>query len=90
MNVLGPMTLEIGLGALMLVVLLTGIFRPATPDRRAGWVALLGLLTLVAVAFAATPGGTLFGGSYVVDALALFAKRLFLSLIHISEPTRPY
>ncbi|HQZ16103.1 MAG TPA: NADH-quinone oxidoreductase subunit N [Vicinamibacteria bacterium] len=84
MNVLGPMTLEIGLGALMLVVLLTGIFRPATPDRRAGWVALIGLLALVAVAFAATPGGTLFGGSYVVDALALFAKRLFLVSAAIS------
>ena len=84
MNALGPMTLEIGLGALMLVVLLTGIFRPATPDRRAGWVALLGLLALVIVAFATAPGGALFGGSYVVDALALFAKRLFLVSAAIS------
>lgn len=84
MIVLGPMTLEIGLGALMLVVLLTGLFRPATPDRRAGWVALIGLLALVGIAFASTPGGTLFGGSYVVDALALFAKRLFLVSAAIS------
>ncbi len=84
MSALGPMTLEIGLGILMLVVLLTGIFRPATPDRRAGWVALLGLLALTGLAFAATPGGALFGGSYVVDALALFAKRLFLVSAAIS------
>ncbi len=84
MSAFGPMTLEIGLGALMLVVLLLGIFRPAVPDRRAGWVALIGLLVLVAASFAATPGGTLFGGSYVVDALALFAKRLFLVSAAIS------
>jgi len=84
MSVLGPMILEIGLGALMLVVLLTGILRPATPDRRAGWVALVGLLALVTASFAATPGGSLFGGSYVVDALALFAKRLFLVSAAIS------
>ena len=78
MSVLGPMLLEIGLGALMLVVLLLGIFRPAVPDRRAGVVALIGLLVLVALSFAAAPGASLFGGSYVVDPLALFAKRLFL------------
>ncbi len=84
MSVLGPMTLEIGLAALMLVVLLTGLFRPAAPDRRAGWVALIGLLALVGISFAATPGAVLFGGSYVVDALALFAKRLFLVSAAIS------
>lgn len=84
MSAFGPLSLEIGLGALMLVVLLLGIFRPATPDRRAGGVALIGLLALVAASFAATPGGTLFGGSYVVDALALFAKRLFLVSAAIS------
>jgi NADH-quinone oxidoreductase subunit N len=84
MNALGPMSLEIGLGVLMLVVLLLGIFRPATPDRRAGWVALIGLLILTAMSFAASPGGALFDGSYVVDALALFAKRLFLVSAAIS------
>ena len=84
MSALGPLSLELALGGLMLVVILLGIFRPGTPDRRAGWVTLLGLLALVAVSFAATPGGTLFGGSYVVDALALFAKRLFLVSAAIS------
>lgn len=84
MSVLGPMALEIGLFALMLAVLLLGIFRPAVPDRRAGWVALIGLLALSAASFLAAPGGALFGGSYVVDALALFAKRLFLVSAAIS------
>ncbi|MBX7184942.1 MAG: NADH-quinone oxidoreductase subunit N, partial [Vicinamibacteria bacterium] len=84
MSVLGPMTLEIGLGALMLVVLLAGIFRPATPDRRAGFVTLLGLIVLAALSFTLAPTGPHFGGSYVVDALALFAKRLFLVSAAIS------
>ncbi len=84
MSVLGPMLLEIGLGALMLVVLLLGIFRPAVPDRRAGVVALIGLLVLVGLSFAATPGASLFGGSFVVDPLALFAKRLFLASAAVS------
>ena len=84
MSGFGPMSLELGLGLLMLAVLLTGIFRPATPDRRAGWISLIGLLVLVAASFMATPGGTLFGGIFVVDALALFAKRLFLVSAAIS------
>lgn len=84
MSALGPMALEIGLGALMLAVLLTGIFRPANPDRRSGWIALVGLLALVAASFMTTPGGALFGGIFVVDALALFAKRLFLVSAAIS------
>lgn len=84
MNALGPLSLEVGLGALMLVILLLGLSRPALPDRRTGWVALAGLLVLTAMSFAASPGGALFGGSYVVDALALFARRLFLVSAAIS------
>ncbi len=84
MSALGPMTLELGLGLLMLVVLLTGIFRPASPDRRAGFVALAGLVALVIFSFTLAPSGPHFGASYVVDALALFAKRLFLVSAAIS------
>ena len=84
MSLLGPMILEIGLGLLMLVVLLLGIFRPATPDRRAGFVALLGLAVLAVLSFTLAPSGPHFGASYVVDALALFAKRLFLVSAAIS------
>jgi len=79
-----PLGLEIGLGALMFVILVMGLFKPATPNRMTGWVALVGLLALIGISFAVTPGGSLFGGSYEVDALAIFAKRLFLVSAAIS------
>jgi NADH-quinone oxidoreductase subunit N len=79
-----PFGLEIGLSALMLVVLFMGLFRPATPNRAAGWVALFGLLALTGISFAMVPSGPLFHGSYQMDALALFAKRLFLVSAAIS------
>ena len=84
MNPLAPLGLEVGLGLLMLVVLLLGIFRPQVPDRRAGWVSLIGLLGLTALSFATGPAEAILGGSYAVDALALFAKRLFLVSAAIS------
>ena len=84
MSPLAPLGLEAGLGLLMLVVLLLGIFRPEVPDRRAGWISLLGLLILTALAFSTAPADAILGGSYVVDALALFAKRLFLVSAAIS------
>jgi NADH-quinone oxidoreductase subunit N len=68
----------------MLLVLLMGIFRPSTPNRLTGWVALIGLLVLTGVSFAVVPGGSLFNGSYEVDALAIFAKRLFLASAAVS------
>ena len=74
----GPLGLEIALGGLALLVLLLGLFRPETPDRRCGWVSLFGLTALSVWAFLFQSGGSLFGGSFVVDPLALFAKRLFL------------
>ena len=72
------MSLVFGLGGLILVVLLLGLFRPATPDRRAAWVSLVGLIGLSIWAFLLEPGVSLFGGTFVVDPLALFAQRLFL------------
>jgi NADH-quinone oxidoreductase subunit N len=78
LNCSGPLGLELALGALMFVVLTLGLLRPSTPDRRAGWVTLLGLMGLAAWSFCLSPGGTLFGGSFVVDPLSLFAKRLFI------------
>jgi NADH-quinone oxidoreductase subunit N len=79
-----PLGLELALGALMLVVLMMGLFRPSTPNRMTGWVTLVGLLTLIGISFAVKPGGSLFGGSFEVDALAIFAKRLFLVSAAIS------
>ena len=79
-----PLGLEIALGALMFVVLLMGLFRPSTPNRMTGWVTLVGLLALIGISFAVKPGSSLFGGSFAVDALAVFAKRLFLVSAAIS------
>jgi NADH-quinone oxidoreductase subunit N len=78
MSLAGPLGLELSLGALLVLVLALGLFRPASPDRRCGWVTLLGLISLSAWAFTLQPGGSLFGGAYRLDALALFAQRLFL------------
>jgi NADH-quinone oxidoreductase subunit N len=78
MSLTGPLGLELATGMLLVVVLLLGLFRPATPDRRTGWVTLLGLLGLSAWAFTLQAGGTLLGGAYVLDPLAIFAQRLFL------------
>ena len=74
----GPLGLEIALGALILLVFLLGLFRPAVPDRRTGWVSLIGLIGLSAWSFFLEPGGTMFDGSFTVDPLALFTQRLFL------------
>jgi NADH-quinone oxidoreductase subunit N len=74
----GPLGLEIALGGLIFAVLLLGLFRPAIPDRRAGWVSLIGLIGLSAWSFVVEPGGSLFAGTFAVDPLALFAQRLFL------------
>ena len=70
--------LEVALGGLILAVLLLGLFRPASPDRRCGWVSLIGLVALSVWACLIQPGGSLFGGSFALDPLAIFAKRLFL------------
>ena len=68
----------------MLVVLLLGLFRPAAPDRRCGWVSLGGLIAVSAWAFTLQPGESLFGGAFVMDPLAIFAQRLFLVSAAIS------
>jgi NADH-quinone oxidoreductase subunit N len=78
LNPSGPLGLELAVGALLVLVLLLGLFRPAAPDRRAGWVSLAGLIALTIWAFLRQPGGSLFGGAFTLDPLALFAQRLFL------------
>jgi NADH-quinone oxidoreductase subunit N len=78
LSLTGPLGLEVALGGLMFVVLLLGLFRPAAPDRRAGWVSFVGLIGLSVWSFLLEPGGSLFAGSFALDPLALFAQRLFL------------
>ena len=78
LSLTGPLGLELALGALMFVVLMLGLFRPASPDRRCGWVSFAGLCGLSAWSFFLQPGGSLYDGAFTLDPLALFAQRLFL------------
>ncbi|HYT65590.1 MAG TPA: NADH-quinone oxidoreductase subunit N [Vicinamibacterales bacterium] len=72
------MKVMLGLGGLMAAVLLLGLFKPAVPDRRCGWLSLFGLIGLAAWSFFVRPGESLFSDAFVLDPLAIFAQRLFL------------
>ena len=73
-----PLVLEGGLFGLLLAVFLLGLFRRNADEPLAGWVTLAGLIGLSIAAWSATPGRTALEGSFVLDELSLFAKRLFL------------
>jgi NADH-quinone oxidoreductase subunit N len=78
-----PLALEAGVLALALFSLIVGIIGRRN-DRGAGWLVLGGLVVLFAASIIAEPGGAGFGGTFVVDELALFAKRLFLGAAALS------
>ena len=69
---------ELGLGALLLIVFAAMIIGRGEDRRGLGWIAAAGVLLLLAATFALAPGGPVLGGMFVLDGLALFAKRLFL------------
>jgi len=73
-----PLGLEVALLGVMVAVFFVGLFGPRDDARRVGVLAVVGLLVLLGIALRTEPGPTLFGGSFVQDELALFAKRLFL------------
>jgi NADH-quinone oxidoreductase subunit N len=79
-----PLALEAGLFALLVVTLLVGVIRRTDEGGWAGRLALSGLLVLFAASWLAEPGASAFGGTFVVDELALFAKRLFLASAAVS------
>ena len=70
--------LELGLGVVMLVVFFAGLLARGEDRRSAGWLAALGTLALLGLSLRLEPGEPRFDGTWVVDGLALFAKRLFL------------
>jgi len=80
-----PLVPELALFALSVLVLILGVARnPAIRiesghGRMFGWVTFLGLLAVLALTFASAEGASLFGGAYVQDSLAIFAKRLVLA-----------
>ncbi len=71
-------SLEAGLLVLMLIVFVGGLFGRRDDSRRVGVVSVLGLVALFYWSLRLGPGASYWGGAYVVDELALFAKRLFL------------
>ena len=74
----GGMTLEIGLGVLILLVFVVGLSWRGQDKRRLGVLVAIGLSVLLWMAFRVEPGAVLFRGTFVQDELAIFAKRLFL------------
>jgi NADH-quinone oxidoreductase subunit N len=78
---LSLLTLEIAVIGLALAILLIDLWTPHPLKPRLGYVAVAGLLVILAVSFLGVGGGpavTGFHGMYVQDGLALFFKRLFL------------
>src|SRR5687767_5966422 len=73
-----PLVLEGGLFGLLLAVFVLGLFRRDADEPLAGWVTLAGLVGLSVAAWYAEPGRTALEGSFALDELSLFAKRLFL------------
>ncbi len=79
-----PLVLEAGVFALAMLTLVVGMVRGRRDDRRVGWFVFSGLVVLFGVACLSTPGEMIFGGGFVVDALSIFAKRLFIGSAALS------
>lgn len=73
-----PHVLELGVGALMLLVFFLHLALRGEDHRVLGWVAVVGLALLTGVAMVLAPD-TAPRGMFALDGLAVFAKRLFLA-----------
>jgi NADH-quinone oxidoreductase subunit N len=82
-SALGPFTLEIGLGVLLLIVFVAGLVSHGEDRRAIGWIATAGVLVLAVLAMFLKPAGPALGGMFVQDDLAIFAKRLFFTATFI-------
>jgi NADH-quinone oxidoreductase subunit N len=71
-----PLAPEVALFTVAILVLIAGIVKPG---RAIGWLALSGLLVVFGVLMLSPEGQVSFGGAFLQDALALFAKRLFVA-----------
>ena len=83
MSALAPFTLEVGLGALLLIVFVAGLVARGEDRRGVAWLATAGVLVLGVVSMFAQPAGLALGGMFVQDGLAVFAKRLFIAATFI-------
>jgi NADH-quinone oxidoreductase subunit N len=76
---LAPFVLEIGLGIVMLAVFGVNVAERGGDRRYLGRLATVGVLAVTLVALLARPTPPALGGMFVLDGLAIFAKRLFLT-----------
>ena len=74
----GPLSLEGHLFGLLVIVFIVGLFQSGKSSRAAGWVTFVGLAGLSLLSFFFEAGSSALGGTFVVDELAILAKRLFL------------
>jgi NADH-quinone oxidoreductase subunit N len=79
-----PLVLEAGTFALAVVTLVAGMIRRERQDGAIAWLVFGGLVVLFVAAVAAVPGASALDGTFVVDPLALFAKRLFIGAAAVS------
>jgi NADH-quinone oxidoreductase subunit N len=77
-----PLVPELAMFVLAVLVMFLGLF--GLRGRAVGWVALIGLLAVLALTFFQQDDTSLFAGSFVNDSLALFAKKLFIASAALS------
>jgi len=80
---LAPFALELGIGAVLLLVFVAGLLAHGEDRRGIAWLATGGVLVVGVVALFVAPAGPALGGMFVQDGLAVFAKRLFLTATFI-------
>jgi NADH-quinone oxidoreductase subunit N len=78
-----PFSLEIGLGIVMLVVFAGTLIGRGNDRRWIAWIATVGVLAVGVVSALVKPTAPALFGMFVQDALAIFAKRLFLAATFI-------
>jgi NADH-quinone oxidoreductase subunit N len=75
---------ELALFALAILVLVGGLVQQGDPAGRIGWFTFAGLIAIFGLTFVSSEGASLFGGAFVLDSLAVFAKRLFVAAAALS------
>jgi NADH-quinone oxidoreductase subunit N len=78
-----PLLTELVLAAVAILVLLVGIIWQGS-GRTAGWLTFVGLIAAFVVTSMAAVGSSAFGGAFVQDPLAIFAKQLFIAAAALS------
>ncbi len=72
------LVLELALALVALLVFFLSLAMKPERKRDLGYVVGGGLLAISLLSFFVETGGGLFGGAYLMDGLALFAKQLFI------------